>query len=119
MTSSVFSFIAAITTYMKYIATLDFETRPNYAYLRNLFRRGAYVEEDSPTSPYAKRVADENISSLKPSSMPYLRDRRPCRPINGEVRPINIQIYRCEGWHYVIVPERLSSRIINRLISQH
>lgn len=70
---------------MKSIAALDFEEKPDYDYLRNLFRPKGYDEEKS-SSICGKRVADENISGFRQFKMPYLRERRPCKPVNGEVQ---------------------------------
>ncbi|XP_011300000.1 serine/threonine-protein kinase VRK1 [Fopius arisanus] len=78
---------AAITAYMKYIATLDFEAKPNYSYLRSLFTPRGKAEREGLASSLGKRlVADENISYLRPKKMPYLRERRPCKPVNCEGR---------------------------------
>ncbi|KAK0082161.1 hypothetical protein PV326_007312 [Microctonus aethiopoides] len=76
-----------ITQYMKYIASLDFEAKPNYTYLRNLFHRGGNkIERNLSQLTRRKRVSDENTSCDRPIKMPYLRERRPCKPVNGEGR---------------------------------
>ncbi|XP_034948889.1 serine/threonine-protein kinase VRK1-like [Chelonus insularis] len=77
---------ASIESYMKYIATLDFEAKPNYSYLRNLFRQGGRLGRNSSQLSRCKRVSDENIPCDKPVKIPYLRERRPCKPVNGEGR---------------------------------
>lgn len=71
---------------MKYIATLDFEAKPNYSFLRNLFHQGGKIDRSLSQTVKRKRVSDENISCDKPAKIPYLRDRRPCKPVNGEGR---------------------------------
>ncbi|XP_031779043.1 serine/threonine-protein kinase VRK1 [Nasonia vitripennis] len=72
-----------ITNYMKYISNLKFESRPDYAYLRSLFRQDMSFE-----SLFGKRMsyANENSSPVKTSKRQCLRERKPCRPVNGEVR---------------------------------
>ncbi|CAD6223112.1 GSCOCG00005400001-RA-CDS [Cotesia congregata] len=77
---------AAIMAYMKYIASLDFEAKPNYSYLRSLFNRGGKIERTPQSTVRRKRISDENNSCERPIKMPYLRERRPCKPVNGEGR---------------------------------
>ncbi|XP_011500570.1 PREDICTED: serine/threonine-protein kinase VRK1-like [Ceratosolen solmsi marchali] len=72
-----------ITNYMKYIANLKFESKPDYEYLRSLFRQDLSLE-----SLFGNKMffANENSSSIKNHKKPYLRERKPCRQVNGEVR---------------------------------
>lgn len=75
---------AALIEYMKYIAELDFESKPNYSYLRSLFQPGTSQESKVPTCLF-NIESNENTcaTSIK---RPYLRERKPCRPVNGEIR---------------------------------
>lgn len=69
---------------MKYITNLKFESRPNYAYLRSLFRQDLSFE-----SLFGKRKSFANENSVmieKNNNKPNLRERKPCRPLNREVR---------------------------------
>ncbi|XP_015594591.1 serine/threonine-protein kinase VRK1 [Cephus cinctus] len=77
---------AVITEYMEYIADLKFETRPNYSYLRCLFARGITRDGPMASLPFIKRSSNENLSFAKLDKRPYLRERRPCKPVNGEAR---------------------------------
>ncbi|KZC09945.1 Serine/threonine-protein kinase VRK1 [Dufourea novaeangliae] len=77
---------AAIVEYIKYIAELGFETKPNYSYLRRLFQSGHKQKNDVPTCLYRVRESNENISFPVSFKRPYLRERKPCRPVNGEIR---------------------------------
>ncbi|KAJ8687266.1 hypothetical protein QAD02_023060 [Eretmocerus hayati] len=72
-----------ITNYMTYIANLKFESRPDYAYLRSLFRQDLSFEK-----LFGKRYsyANENYTAVETPKKPFLRGRKPCRPVNGEVR---------------------------------
>ncbi|CAK9818872.1 Serine/threonine-protein kinase VRK1 [Anthophora plagiata] len=76
----------AIMEYMKYITELGFETKPNYSYLRSLFQSGLKQTSDVPTCLYHLRESNENISYPKSFKRPYLRERKPCKPVNGEIR---------------------------------
>ncbi|XP_051153821.1 serine/threonine-protein kinase VRK1-like [Leptopilina boulardi] len=71
--------------YFTYISRLGFETKPNYTYLRNLFCQGSMFEENILTL-VNKGITNENFSRCKFDSLPYLRERKPCRPVNGEIR---------------------------------
>lgn len=77
---------AAIMEYMKYITELGFETKPNYSYLRSLFQSGSRQKNDVPTCLHPLRESNENISYPMSFKRPYLRERKPCRPVNGEIR---------------------------------
>ncbi|XP_076237085.1 serine/threonine-protein kinase VRK1 isoform X2 [Calliopsis andreniformis] len=77
---------AAVVDYMKYITELGFETKPNYSYLRSLFQCGSTKQSDVPTCLYPAKESSENISYLISFKRPYLRERKPCRPVNGEIR---------------------------------
>ena len=72
---------------MEYIANLKFESRPDYAYLRSLFRQNISFE-----SLFGNRMSYANENSLAFASQhkPFLRERKPCRPVNGEVSANNI-----------------------------
>lgn len=70
---------------MTYITELRFETRPNYSYLRSLFQSGSRQKTDVPTCLYPVGVSNENISYPMSFKRPYLRERKPCKPVNGEV----------------------------------
>ncbi|XP_015111794.1 serine/threonine-protein kinase VRK1 [Diachasma alloeum] len=108
---------AAIKSYMKYISTLDFQAKPNYSYLRSLFKPRGKMERVSCSlgSPLGKRlVADENIDYLRPKKMPYLRERRPCKPVNCEGRitrnhqvPVEIEKF---SWEEVLArhPDKMA-----------
>ncbi|XP_043259391.1 serine/threonine-protein kinase VRK1-like [Colletes gigas] len=77
---------AAIVEYMTYITELGFETKPNYSYLRSLFQTGSNQKNDVPTCLYRVRESNENISCPISFKRPYLRERKPCKPVNGEIR---------------------------------
>ena len=77
---------AAVMEYMKYITELGFETKPDYSYLRSLFQSGSSKQNEVPTCLYRARESDENISYPIAFKRPYLRERKPCRPVNGEIR---------------------------------
>ncbi|KAG7206453.1 hypothetical protein KM043_003806 [Ampulex compressa] len=77
---------AAIVEYMRYISKLGFETKPNYSYLRGLFQYGSSQESNVPTCLYGMRECNENISCATSFRRPYLRERRPCKPVNGDIR---------------------------------
>ncbi|XP_014214898.1 serine/threonine-protein kinase VRK1-like [Copidosoma floridanum] len=73
-----------ITNYMKYITNLKFESEPDYAYLRSLFRQDMSFE-----SLFGKRksFANENSAAIeKRNNRPNLRERKPCKPLNREIR---------------------------------
>lgn len=70
--------------YMKYITELEFETKPNYSYLRNLFLHSSQ-DGNIPTCLYNMKEPNENLTSSIFFERPYLRERKPCRPVNGEV----------------------------------
>ncbi|XP_066597581.1 serine/threonine-protein kinase VRK1-like isoform X2 [Prorops nasuta] len=76
----------SLVDYMKYIADLGFETKPNYSYLRGLFQNVSYQETNVPTFLFNMDESNENISCAKSYKRPNLRERRPCRPVNGEIR---------------------------------
>ncbi|XP_076750468.1 serine/threonine-protein kinase VRK1 [Xylocopa sonorina] len=76
----------AIMEYMKYITELGFETKPNYSYLRDLFQSGSKQKNHVPTYLYPMKESDENTSCPISFKRPYLRERKPCRPVNGEIR---------------------------------
>jgi len=80
------SLIAAIMKYMKYVTELEFETKPNYSYLRNLFVRSSSQDSNIPTCLYSMKESNENLTSAIFFERPYLRERRPCKPVNGEVK---------------------------------
>ncbi|XP_076641551.1 serine/threonine-protein kinase VRK1 isoform X2 [Halictus rubicundus] len=77
---------SAIVEYMKYITELGFETKPNYFYLRSLFQTGPNQKNDVPTCLYRVKESNENIPFPMSFKRPYLRERKPCRPVNGEIR---------------------------------
>lgn len=79
------SLTAAIMKYMKYVTELEFETKPNYSYLRNLFVRSGSQDGNIPTCLYSMKESNENLTSAIFFERPYLRERRPCKPVNGEV----------------------------------
>lgn len=103
-----------ITNYMKYLVTLKFESRPDYAYLRSLFRQDMNFE-----SLFGKRMsyANENHSPKDTYRRPNLRERKPCRPVNGEVRifnfPTNTRIHcpmekKTSKFHYLCEQVRIT-----------
>lgn len=65
---------------MKAIASLDFEEKPDYSYLKSLF--GA--KEDRKSKFHFD--SENQIGSLEHSKGPCLRERIPCKPVNGEIR---------------------------------
>ncbi|XP_017876341.1 serine/threonine-protein kinase VRK1-like [Ceratina calcarata] len=77
---------AAIVEYMKYITEMGFETKPKYSYLRSLFQSYSKQKNDVPTCLYYLKESNENISYPICLKRPYLRERKPCRPVNGEIR---------------------------------
>ncbi|KAG5319401.1 VRK1 kinase, partial [Pseudoatta argentina] len=77
---------AAIMKYMKCITELEFETKPNYSYLRNLFLRSGSQDGNIPICLYNMKESNENLTSSIFFERPYLRERKPCRPVNGEIR---------------------------------
>lgn len=81
--------LAAIVEYMTYITELGFETKPNYSYLRRLFQSGSSQKSDVPTCLYRVKQSNENISCPISFKRPYLRERKPCKPVNGEVYIVN------------------------------
>lgn len=89
----------SIIEYFKHIVSLNFESKPNYNYLRSLFTHNGNIEKTFMTR---KRVADENIIHPMPIKKPYLRDRtsklnlqlrdrKPCKPLNIEGRVTRTQ----------------------------
>lgn len=76
----------AILEYMKYITELGFESKPNYFYLRNLFLYGGNQDGNIPTHIYNMKESNENLTCFTFFERPYLRERKPCRPVNGEVK---------------------------------
>lgn len=68
---------------MKCITELGFETKPNYSYLRSLFQPGP-AKNDVPICSNPKE-SNENMPYPIYFKRPYLRERKPCRPVNGEV----------------------------------
>ena len=72
--------------YMKCITELEFETKPNYSYLRNLFLRSGSQDGNIPICLYNMKESNENLTSSIFFERPYLRERKPCRPVNGEVK---------------------------------
>lgn len=79
-----FFYTAALVEYMKYITELDFESKPNYSYLRSLFQPGTNQESKVPTCLFNIHESNENTCATS-IRRPYLRERKPCRPVNGEV----------------------------------
>lgn len=77
---------AAIFEYMKYITELGFETNPNYSYLRHLFLYSGSQDGNIPTYLYSMKESNENFTCSTFFERPYLRERKPCRPVNGEIR---------------------------------
>ncbi|RLU25287.1 hypothetical protein DMN91_003380 [Ooceraea biroi] len=77
---------AAIMKYMQYVTELGFETKPNYFYLRNLFLNGGIQDSNIPMCLYTMNESNENLTSSVFFERPYLRERKPCRPVNGEIR---------------------------------
>lgn len=71
--------------YMKYITELEFETKPNYSYLRNLFLHSSQ-DGNIPICLYNMKESNENLTTSIFFERPYLRERKPCRPVNGEVK---------------------------------
>lgn len=71
---------------MKYITELEFETKPNYSYLRNLFLYGGSQDGNIPSYLYYMKESNENFTCSTFFERPYLRERKPCRPVNGEVK---------------------------------
>lgn len=80
------SLTGAIMKYIKYVTELEFETKPNYSYLRNLFIRSGSQDNNIPTCLYSMKESNENLTSAIFFERPYLRERRPCKPVNGEVK---------------------------------
>ncbi|KAL2738824.1 serine/threonine-protein kinase VRK1-like [Vespula squamosa] len=76
---------SALVEYMKYITELDFESKPNYSYLRSLFQPGTNQESKVPTCLFNIHESNENTCATS-IRRPYLRERKPCRPVNGEIR---------------------------------
>ncbi|KAL7294524.1 hypothetical protein TKK_0012054 [Trichogramma kaykai] len=72
-----------ISNYMKYIVSLKFETRPDYSYLRSLFRENLNFQK-----LFGKRFSYANENSVVSAAQKSLnlRERRPCKPVNGEMR---------------------------------
>ncbi|KOX73968.1 Serine/threonine-protein kinase VRK1 [Melipona quadrifasciata] len=52
----------------------------------NLFQSGSRQKNDVPTCLHPLRESNENISHPISFKRPYLRERKPCRPVNGEIR---------------------------------
>ncbi|XP_015188992.1 PREDICTED: serine/threonine-protein kinase VRK1-like isoform X2 [Polistes dominula] len=76
----------ALMEYMKYITELSFESKPNYSYLRSLFQFGTNQERCVPTCLF-NNIQESNENTCATSiKRPYLRERKPCRPVNGEIR---------------------------------
>ncbi|XP_043489088.1 serine/threonine-protein kinase VRK1-like isoform X2 [Polistes fuscatus] len=76
---------SALVEYMKYITELGFESKPNYSYLRSLFQPGTNQESKVPTCLFNIQESNENTCATL-IKRPYLRERKPCRPVNGEIR---------------------------------
>ena len=87
---------AAIVEYMKYITELGFETKPNYSYLRGLFQSGFKQKNNVPIYLYREKESNENISYPISFKRPYLRERKPCRPVNAEIRVTRNTQPRCQ-----------------------
>lgn len=82
---------AAVFEYMKYITELGFETKPNYFYLRNLFLYGGCQDGNIPMYLFNMKESNENFTCSTFFERPYLRERKPCRPVNGEVKFIKFK----------------------------
>ena len=68
--------------YMKYVCNLKFHSRPDYSYLRSLFSKNMnfdYLFCKKNVAP------NENFITSVDYKRRYLRERKPCRPVNGEV----------------------------------
>lgn len=88
--------IESLTMYMQYVAQLGFETRPDYHFLRSLFWRSAWKNDNffvtpnlsMPLRKSCKRTPNENLSDSMPVKRLCIRNsaRKPCVPVNCEVR---------------------------------
>lgn len=81
---------------MKYITELGFETKPNYSYLRGLFQSGFKQKNNVPICLYREKESNENISHSVSFKRPYLRERKPCRPVNAEVSFFSVHYFLLE-----------------------
>lgn len=70
---------ASIIDFMKYIASLEFESKPDYAYLRNLFGQKKRAENN------IAKYFNENHGQVRIPRRENLRVRKPCKPVNVEV----------------------------------
>lgn len=109
---------AAIVEYMTYITELGFESKPNYSYLRGLFQSGSKQKNNVPICLYSLKESSENISCPISFKRPYLRERKPCQPVNAEIRitrnmqpKINVEVEKKEFcWEAVLAlhPDKLA-----------
>lgn len=82
----IYFFAVAIMKYMKYVTDLKFESKPNYSYLRNLFLHGGNHNDNNSKYFGDIKESNENLTNSVFFERPYLRERKPCRPVNGEVK---------------------------------
>lgn len=90
-----FSLAAVLTHFLKYVVSLDFDTKPDYNYCKSLLRHGirnaGYADDgklnfnSSPAKLKSKkRIRDsdiENLVELKPIKIPRTTIRQPCVPV--------------------------------------
>ena len=69
---------------MGYIKTLEFESKPNYTYLRSIFGYIVHIDK-SIADFYGRKVSNENLCLTRKPRRENLRTRNPCKPVNGEV----------------------------------
>jgi vaccinia related kinase len=82
---------AVLTRFLKYVASLNFETKPSYAYCRNLLKQGVedsgYMDDGKLVfggSPLAGIIANNNqgnkcrATELKPKKIVHNTLRQPC-----------------------------------------
>lgn len=88
-------FSAVLNHFLKYVASLNFETEPDYNYCKTLLRQGirqaGYADNgkldiNSPPARLKskKRIRDsdiENFVDVKPVKIPRAANRQPCVPV--------------------------------------